>query len=560
MNRKEIIAQLTAPGQAYELVNVEQNGQSCRMYKNMPATLKDLYESGRSELPFIAYLDELLSYEEAWQQSCSIAAVLIERFDVKKGDRVAIAMRNYPEWITSFCAITSIGAIAVAVNSHWQGKELCYALNDSAAKVLIADQQRAELVVEHDDCPSSLSTLTVRSTNELNSRLTALEPLTQLHRCDEMPSCVLTPDDSATILYTSGSTGHPKGALSCHRSVLSALGSWELEFQIGIASKSIEKPILTEQASALLAIPLFHVTGSHSVFLMSFRAQRRLEIMYKWDAKLAAEMIDKNQITQFTATPAMTGDLVAAARAGGYKLDSLRLVGGGGAPRAPEQVRAIDETFSNTAVNTGWGMTETNAIGTFAGGKHYLEKPASSGASAAVLDLRIVNELGVELGTGERGELEVRGTSVIKNYWNRPDANEEAFHDGWFRSGDLAYIDSDGDVFIVDRIKDLVIRGGENIGCGAVEAAILEHPAVHEVAVYGVPDERLGEEVGASLYCLENMPAPDADSLREFLSTRLARYEIPRYLTFAPLPLPRTESGKIFKRQVKAEAAELLAG
>jgi long-chain acyl-CoA synthetase len=312
------------------------------------------------------------------------------------------------------------------------------------------------------------------------------------------------------------------------------------------------------QHATLLAVPLFHATGSHAVYLASYRAQRRIVCMYKWDVALAADLIEREQITTVVAPAAMTGDLVAFAEREKRDLSSLAMVGGGGAPRAPAQVRNIDRAFKRAAPNTGWGMTETNAIGTGIAGKDYLDRPESSGRCSAVLDLRIVGEAGQVLSAGERGELQVRGTSVIRGYWNRPDANAETFVDGWLRTGDVAYLDKEGFLYIVDRIKDLVIRGGENIGCGAVEAALLEHPDVIEASVYGVPDDRLGEEVGATLHV---RGALDAAALRAFLEPRLAAFEIPRYVRFSDGPLPRTASGKILKRQLREEAArELEAG
>jgi long-chain acyl-CoA synthetase len=248
----------------------------------------------------------------------------------------------------------------------------------------------------------------------------------------------------------------------------------------------------------------------------------------------------------------MTGDLVRVARQNKHSLASLVTVGGGGAPRAPEQVRQIGASFGQALPNTGWGLTETNAIGTGIGGEDYLARPASSGRCAQVLELRIVDETGQTLPAGQRGELLVRGTSVFPGYWNRPEANARSFVDGdWFRTGDVAYLDEEGFLFIVDRIKDLIIRGGENIGCGQVEAALLLHPDVHEAAVYAVPDERMGEEVGATVY---GAPGLDAEALRDFLAQHLARFEIPRYIRVAPGPLPRTPSGKILKRQIRQAA------
>jgi long-chain acyl-CoA synthetase len=295
------------------------------------------------------------------------------------------------------------------------------------------------------------------------------------------------------------------------------------------------------------------------VYLSSYRAQRRIVSMYRWDVEHAAELIERERISSAIAPAAMTGDLVAAAERTKRDLSSLVTVGGGGAPRAPAQVRNIDRAFAKAMPNTGWGMTETNAIGTGIAGRDYLDHPESSGRCSAVLDLRIVDEDGSELPPGERGELQVRGSSVFRGYWNRPDADAETFvEDGWMRTGDVAYLDDEGFLYIVDRIKDLVIRGGENIGCGAVEAALLEHPDVLEAGVYGVPDERLGEELGATVYAQTSL---DDEALRAFLEPRLARFEIPRYLRFADGPLPRTASGKILKRQLREDAlGELTAG
>ena len=261
-------------------------------------------------------------------------------------------------------------------------------------------------------------------------------------------------------------------------------------------------------------------------------------------------LVDRYRLTSLIAPSAMTGDMVRVAQAGGHDLSSLLVLGGGGAPRPPEQVRQIKASFTNALPNIGWGMTETNAIGAGVGGEDYLNRPASSGRCSQVLQIKVVDELGQAVPTGQRGELLVRGTSVFTGYWNRPDVNAQAFTDGdWFRTGDVATLDEDGFLYIVDRIKDLIIRGGENIGCGQVEAALLMHPDVQEAAVYAVPDERLGEEVGATVY---GSDALDVAALREFLTAHLARFELPRYIVKAPGPLPRTPSGKILKREIKA--------
>ncbi|REK05922.1 MAG: fatty acid--CoA ligase [Acidobacteria bacterium] len=554
--RSEAIARLTAPGEPFELETIELYGRPCRWFRNGPQTLRDLYAENRSDETFLVYEDERYTFEQAWAMASRIGDLLVYELGVVPGDRVAISMRNYPEWIFAFMATTSVGAIAVAMNSLWQPEEMEYGLRDSGAKVLFADQERLDRFVQIEG-ELAVRVVAVRPRGALPDgarELGAMLARRALEVGDSpaMPEVDVAPEADATILYTSGSTGHPKGAVSCHRAILAALLSWELDGQANLIENEMEEPQLGHQLATLLAVPLFHATGSHAVYLASYRSQRKIVSMYKWDPSLAAELIEREKIVSFVAPAAMTGDLVRVARDCGRDLSTLLSVGGGGAPRAPEQVRQIERSFANAMPGTGWGMTETNAIGTIIGGEQYLARPASSGRCSAVLEIRVVDEQGRELPSGQRGELQVRGTSMIRGYWNRPDADAETFTDGgWLRTGDVAYLDDEGYVFIVDRIKDLVIRGGENIGCGEVEAALLEHPDVVEACVYSVPDERLGEEVGASVHCRATV---DEDELRAFLAERIARFKIPRYLRFEPAPLPRTASGKILKRQIRQEA------
>ena len=562
MTRREALDILTAPGQPYELVERLLYGQTVRSFANAPKNLAELYAHARSDETFLVYEDERLTFDETWQHASRLASALTSTYGLKHGDRVAISMRNYPEWVIGFMAVTSIGCVAVAMNSLWQPDEMAYGLTDSGSRVLIADHERLQRFAQYEaesgqaldvvligvrlDHPT-LSTLAERVVH-FEELLDSAGPLGGV----EMPRVEVAPEDNATILYTSGSTGHPKGVLSCHLNILSALMSWELDQQSMVLCSGLTPSELPYQNATLLAVPLFHATGSHAVFLASFRAQRKLVSMYKWHPGLAAQLIEQEHISSFIAPAAMTGDLVAEAAAQGVDLSTLVTVGGGGAPRAPEQVKRIQTTFRQALPATGWGMTETNAIGTGIAGQDYLLRPNSSGRASAVVDLKIVGDEGQTLPAHERGELYIRGASVIEGYWNRPDANADTFIDGWLRTGDVAYVDEDDFLFIVDRIKDLVIRGGENIGCGEVEAALLEHPLMKEASVYGVPDERLGEEVGATCFADD---ALDEAGLREFLETRLARFKVPRYLIFRSEPLPRTASGKILKRSLKEAAA-----
>jgi long-chain acyl-CoA synthetase len=549
MTRDEAITALTAPGQPYELLPMQINGVQVRAFRNTPRSLHELFVQNVSDKPFIVFEDERLTFADVYGRAARIAHLLKHEYGVVRGDRVAISMRNYPEWIEAFMAATSIGAMAVAMNSLWQPEEMEYGLKDSGAKVLFADQERLDRLAQ---CSQDIDVrvIAVRPT-KTNASAADLVQLLKSVGDVGMPGVDVAPEDAATIFYTSGSTGHPKGVIATHRNILTALFSWELDAQAGALVTGVQPPVLPYQAATLLAVPLFHATGSHAVYLTSYRAQRKIVAMYKWDPEQAAALVEREKITSFVAPAAMTGDLVRVAKQTSRDLSSLLTVGGGGAPRAPEQVKQIEASFAKALPNTGWGMTETNAIGTGIGGLDYLARPASSGRCAAVLELKVVDDHGVTLPAGERGELLVRGTTLFPGYWNRPELNATLFEDGWFRTGDVAYLDDEGYLFIVDRIKDLIIRGGENIGCGQVEAALLKHPDVHEAAVYAVPDERLGEEVGATVYASATL---DVDALRDFLNTHLARFEVPRYIRTSAEPLPRTASGKILKRQLRDDA------
>jgi len=555
--RLDIIARATAPGEPYELVHRTDIRGPVRTFVNAPRSLRQLYTDTVSDAEFIVSGEERWTFADAWRDASTIGHMLVHECGVQPGDRVAISMRNYPEWMLAFCAATSVGAIAVAMNSLWNAEEMTYGLEDSGATVLFADRERLELL---EQCPAitGLTVVEVRHTGAPRADVNLAERMAAIGAAP-MPDVDIDPNDPALILYTSGSTGHPKGVLSSHHNVLVALMAWELEYGT-LAERSgirVSPPEGSPVGPAtLLGIPLFHVLGLHAVFLGSFRSQRKTVTMLKWDAALAAELIEREQIVTFTGPPAVTGDLVREARRAGRDLSTLLTVGGGGAARAPEQVRQIDDTFDTAIPNTGWGMTETNAIGTLIVGSDYTDRPLSSGPPLAVIDLRVVDESGAPLPAGERGELQVRGPSMFREYWNKPEATASSFaEDGWFRTGDVAFIDDDGHLFIVDRIKDLIIRGGENIGCGGVEAALAAHPDVVEAAVYAVPDERLGEEVGATVYASSPI---DADELRAFLAGHLARFEIPRYISLRDEPLPRTGSGKLLKRQLRDEAvAEL---
>ena len=552
--RAEAIETVTAPGQPHEIASGIIRGKACRYFLNAPPTLRELYSANRSDAEFLVYEDERLTFEDVWKRACTLAHVLTETLRVVPGDRVAISMRNYPEWAIAFIACTSVGAIAVALNAHWQSDEMQHALRGASPKVLFADQERIDrLEMFRDEFPE-LSAVAVRPRRPLPAGVKLWDDLLRRELLSEMPEVQLRPDDDICILYTSGSTGFPKGAVSSHRNIISALLWWEVEGKVNRITGAVSDREVSggsRYSPGLLTVPFFHVTGLHSRLLTRFRSQSPLVLMYKWDVEKGVELIEREKITEFIAPAAITGDLVEYARSHGRDLSSLRMLGGGGSARAPEQVRSIDTELAHAFPQTAWSMTETNAIGTDNRGRDYLNNPESAGRGATVLDLRVVDEHGRDVGTNTRGELQVRGVSVFRGYWGLPEVTADSFDGDWFRTGDVAWIDAEGFVYIVDRIKDLVIRGGENIGCGEVEAALLEHPSILEASVYGVPDARLGEEVAATIFTKEDV---SEDEIARFLRDRIAPFKVPRYYVCSREQLPRTPSGKILKRQLRSEA------
>jgi acyl-CoA synthetase (AMP-forming)/AMP-acid ligase II len=555
----EAVASLTAEGQPFELNTVAINGHEYRNFANMQRNLGEYFQvmHAHAGKDFAVYLDERYTFAEAYRHSAEFGAALVNRYGVTKGDRVAILSRNNPQWMMSFIGALSVGAVAVPMNAWWTTEELDYGFGDSGARVVVADRQRIErllpIAAKH-----GLQIISVEDCSGLEVEHTPFDALLEAFAGSAMPEVDVEADDHATIMYTSGSTGHPKGALSSHRGILSALWSWMC---MGIATKAAgtqEQRDAGLAPVALLTIPLFHCTASHSAFMLSLVVGRTMVIMYKWDAEEALRLIEQEKVTWFNGVPTMSAELQAAAENSDRDLSSLTEIMAGGAARPPEQVKKISGTFKKSAPGIGWGLTETNALGTVNSGAFYVARPESSGrAVPAVTDFKVIDAGGNELPPGERGEICVKSPANVLGYWNKPEATAEAFVDGWFHTGDVAYMDEDGFVYIVDRIKEIIIRGGENISCPEVEAAIYAHPAVYEAAVFGLPDERLGEIVGAAIVVREGHSL-EAGELKAFLKNHLAGFKIPAHVFFREEQLPRIATGKIFKRQLKADcAAEL---
>lgn len=549
----EAVAALTQPGAPFEVTRAVLRGYEYPVYAAIPNNLGEYFEFMRKhgDAEFLVYLDQRIGYTEALELALGFAAKLNEQ-GVQKGDRIAIVSRNNPEWIIAFIAAVAMGAVAVPMNGWWTTDELDYAIDDSGAKWVIADAERIERLKPLIDKYA----LNIVATDLTAAALIGAPTVQDWGR--EGQSLIwqrpdVDIDDNATILYTSGSTGHPKGVLSTHRGVLSALYSWLL---MGVASKQVEalasaEPQGKTQPVGLLTIPLFHCTASHSAFMLSILPGRKLIIMYKWDVEEAMRLIELEKVSWMTGVPTMSAELQRAAQATTRDLSTLAEVFAGGAARPADQVEKIAGTFKKTAPGLGYGLTETNALGAFNSGVLYLANPSSTGrAVPAVTEFKIIDSTGNHLGPDEIGEVCMKSPANAVGYWNKPEATAAAFVDGWFHTGDLGKLDENGFLSIVDRIKDIIIRGGENISCIEVEAGICSHPQVLEAAVFGVPDERLGEAVGAVVVVSGELKEP-LQSLQAYLKDHLAAFKVPAYVWVHEGSLPRTATGKIFKRELK---------
>ncbi len=524
-------------------------GQPSRVFRHAPDTLRDLFGGARTrgDATFLVYEDERWSFAEVMAHVDALGDALVHRYGVVAGDRVAIAMRNYPEWVVSFAAIVSVGAISVSLNSLWTADELAFAIGDATPTVLIADAERVS-----------------RSTAACAAHRTRIVAV----RCDPpdgcdawndvvvpraaLPDVTIAPDDDATILYTSGTTGRPKGAVSTHRAVVSGVMGFAARAAVQSARADAPSPDSppSDPPAFILIVPLFHVTGCVPVMMSCFAGGFKLVMMYRWDVDKALELIERERITTLVGVPTQSWDLVNSPRFADFDTSSLLSVGGGGAPAPPALVGKVARSFRNGAPQLGYGMTETNAYGPNHSGADYIAHPTSTGRVLPIMQIEIRDPDDRPVAIGERGEIWFKGPNLIRGYWNRPDATAETIVDGWLRSGDIGRIDTEGFVYIEDRAKDMILRGGENVYGAEVEAAIYEHPAVHEAAVYGVPDDRLGEEVGVTVY-LNTGQALDEDGLRAFLAPKIAAFKIPRYVEFAGEPLPRNAAGKFLKRQLR---------
>ena len=555
----EAVEQLTGPGGGFELVEAEVLGRTTKVFARTPPSLRAFWDEVRlrpADDPYLVYEDERWSFGRFTTAMDALAHTLVHHHGVRPGDRVGIAMRNYPEWVVTYAAATSVGAVVVCFNAWWTTEELEYGLHDSGTTVLVADAERVERVAPllAGGSVPGLQVLAVR-TDDVPAEVERWDEIVPERA--EMPSVEVGPDDDAMILYTSGTTGHPKGVVSTQRAVLTSVMAYACRSVVTAITRSDAEAASAGQHpwpnSFILTVPLFHVTGLVPVLLGCTLGGYKLVMMRKWDPARALELIERERVTTFVGVPTMSWDLLECPDFAERDTSSLKSVGGGGAPAPPELVRRVESSFTSGRPQIGYGMTETNAYGPQNLGDDYVAKPTSSGRVLPVMEVAVLDATGAPVPPGSQGEIAFRGPNLFRGYWNKPEATAEAFtDDGWLRTGDIGRLDDEGFIYVEDRAKDVVIRGGENIGTAEVEAVLYEHPDVYEAAVFGIPHHRLGEELVAAVVLRDGAAATEAE-LADHVGDHLAGFKVPTRWELRAEQLPRGATGKILKRQLRDE-------
>jgi long-chain acyl-CoA synthetase len=557
-------AKLTTPGAAFELEEIEAHGRRVRAFKHAYPSLRAVFEASRhwDDRDFLVLEDERLSYRAHRLAVTALAHALRDRFGISRGNRVVIAMRNLPEWSVAFWATTAIGAISVPLNAWGSGVELAYGIEDSGASLALFDGERFARLRGQGELPRTCPILLVRpgevdpsGTIALSDLIGAVGDYANLDE-RELPSVDIAPEDDATLFYTSGTTGRPKGAVGTHRNIATNLVSRAFSAARAAVRRGDAPPPLVPgpdapQRALLLPVPLFHVTGCHSMLVATFASGGKVVMMRRWNAETALTLIEAERINSLGGVPGMIAQLLDSPSFAQHDLSSVDAISYGGAASGAELMRRVNQAFPGASTGNGYGMTETSSIATHNTAEDHTARPDSVGALIPPCDARLVGEDGKDAPKGGTGELWIRGPNVVRGYWQRPEETAESFPDGWVRTGDIARIDAEGFVYILDRLKDVVIRGGENIYCVEVEEALMSHEAVIEAAVFGIPHKILGEELAAAIHLAPNTSATP-DELRSYVANQLAQFKVPARIDIHAEPLPRNASGKVLKSELRA--------
>ena len=560
--RDEAIAQLTGPGGPFELKVQEIRGKKMKAYAVRPFTLADVLRDSRSrgDLDYLVYEGERYTLEQNYRLAAGLARELIEGYGISPGDRVAIALRNYPEFVTLFWAVTAIGAVLVPLNAWWTADELRYGIEDSECVLLAVDRERLEsLQPILPELTRLRGVISIRVDGEVDGVRRYADLRARFAPDAELPEVAIDTDDDATILYTSGTTGRSRGAVHTHRNHCTNL----LNMLLSRSAAALEhgtpaggRP--AGQPASLANMPFFHISQQSSIYLAAATGTK-LVLMYKWDPEVGLDLIERERVTGFGGVPMQINGVLDSPTLERRDLSSLQSFGFAATTAPPERVKRVQSVFGGrVSAGTGYGMTEATSAVTSIGGQEYWDHPDSVGKPTPVNEIKIVDDNGNAVPVGETGELWVRGPNIVRGYHNKPEDTARAFSDGWHHSGDVARLDADGRVYLVDRIKDVVIRAGENVYCGEVEAALYDHPAVHTAAVIGLPHPVFGEEVVAVVRLREGTAA-SAGELQAHVGTKLAPFKVPTTIIFITEDVPRTATGKVLKRDLREAMRQRVA-
>jgi long-chain acyl-CoA synthetase len=559
----EIRAQLTGPGGMFEVTTESVLGRPTEVYASRMPSLRSVAEVGLmrgDDATFLVYGDRTYGFGTFVQTANGVAHALREKFGIAKGDRVAVLSQNNPEWCLAFWATVSQGGILVGLNGWWTTDEVVYGLQDSGAKVLVADQKRFERIVgELDGLPDLEHVFLVDCTPADvglagDPRAHEFRELTGSPTADFVEEAIAE-DDHAVIFYTSGTTGRPKGAISTHRSMIANLQNTMYNAVAGSMAGGGALPDPgSGQNVSLFTSPLFHVSGCHSTLVVGLLAGLKLVMPEgRFTPESALELIQEHKVTVWATVPTMVWRVCEHPDRHHFDTSSVRSVAFGGSPSADELQRMIHETFPNvSSTANAYGLTETSSVATVISGQDALDKPTSVGPPVPTVHVKIVGGAGEELPTGETGEVCIYGPILMAGYWNKPEATAEAIRDGWLHTGDIGHLDDEGFLFITDRKKDMIIRGGENIYCVEIEQRLVAHPEIADAAIIGVPHPELGEEVKAVVQLEEGSTLSEAE-VRQWVADGLAAFKVPTYVDLWHDKLPRNASGKLLKNVLRGE-------
>ncbi|TFK26460.1 acetyl-CoA synthetase-like protein [Coprinopsis marcescibilis] len=555
---------LCADGNIHAIQTLIVDGRLQRVYKNLWPSLRNFWLAAVADYAphtYIVYEDQRLTYAQVHIQVLKVAHTLLRVFAVSKGDRIAICSRNCPEFLVVFWACHLIGAVAVLPNAWLPIAPLRHCLVHTGCKLVFLDSERAILLqplILDKAAPWDSQFIVISPPQTRFDGMHSFHDV--LNSVDEARSSLddlgrdihIQPEDNATVIFTSGTTGLPKGVLSTQRQFLTnvlnvLVGGFRAALRRGedLPSKNTTP---SPQKAALVAVPLFHVTGSTSYSMMATMTGMKIVLMRKWDVEEGVRLIRRENVTVAGGVPSMVSDLIESSLAG-HNLEGLLF---GGAPAPDSLVPRARKAYPSAIMTQGYGLTETNSIAVSAAGEDYIMRPNSTGRASPVNDIKIIQN-GISVPTGSAGEVWIRGPNVMKGYWCDPDATQKVITaDGWLRTGDLGYLDEEGFLYIKDRIKDIIIRGGENIDSVSVENALYADPRVHEAAAVGVPDERLGELVAAVVSIKPMFQSSITESaLIAQVRTRLPRFAVPVMIVMHNMPFEQTPSGKIIKGELR---------